>query len=99
MQALNDSDYALIMNYVNTILERFTSREIHLNANINRQNWRFLIENNPKLLHQQPLRSPKLTAWIEMSVNCIISPYFFDDHRGKPITVNLARYILLKFNL
>ena len=42
---------------------------------------------------QRPLHSTKCTAWVAISKNGIIGPYWFEDETGRPQTVNTERYV------
>uniref|UniRef100_A0A2H1W0V5 SFRICE_032245 n=1 Tax=Spodoptera frugiperda TaxID=7108 RepID=A0A2H1W0V5_SPOFR len=35
---------------------------------------------------------PKVTVWCAMSASPIIAPYFFENERGRTVTVNSERY-------
>lgn len=63
----------------------------HLSGYVNKQNFRFWSEVNPRELHQQPLHSTKVTVWCTMSSLGIIGPYFFEDGHGNAVTVTSQR--------
>lgn len=65
---------------------------------MNRQNCRYWSDTNPKLKHQKPLHSPKVTVWAALSARGIIGPYFYEDQRGHAVTVNTERYIAMLRN-
>ena len=46
----------------------------------------------PRLIHQRPLRSQRVTAWYAVGSFGITGPYFFEEN-GVTVTVNSARYI------
>ncbi|XP_045504404.1 uncharacterized protein LOC123701036 [Colias croceus] len=107
VQELRETDFDLRLNFVNTMLEKFDDYQniffsdeahFHLDGYVNRQNCRFWGNTNPGLLHQRPLHSPKVTAWVAMSAKCVIGPYFFEDARGRTVTVNSARYVTMLRN-
>lgn len=64
----------------------------HLSGYVNKQNFRFWSDVNPRELHQQPLHSKKVTVWCAMSSLGIIGPYFFEDGQGNAVTVTSQRY-------
>lgn len=64
----------------------------HLSGFVNKQNFRYWSESNPKNLHEKPLHSPKVTVWCAMSSLGIIGPFFFEDDLGYTVTVNSDRY-------
>ncbi|XP_050342348.1 uncharacterized protein LOC126768367 [Nymphalis io] len=51
-----------------------------------------------QLKHQKPLHSPKVTVWAALSASGIIGPYFYEDQRSRPVTVNTQRYIAMLQN-
>lgn len=67
----------------------------HLNGHVNRQNCRYWSNTNPQLKHQKPLHSPKVTVWAALSAGGIIGPYFYEDQRSRPVTVNTERYVAM----
>ena len=44
---------------------------------VNKQNFRYRSQANPRALHVNPLHSPKVTVWCAMSASGIIGPTFF----------------------
>lgn len=72
----------------------FSSDEahFHLSGAVNKQNFRYWAENNPRIIHEVPLHSPKLTVWCAISQFGVIGPYFFQED-GVTVTVNSNRYI------
>ena len=66
------------------------SDEVHFNLNglVNGQNYRFWGSENPHLGPQEnPLHSPKVTAWCALIEKGIIGPYWFEDNKGRTTTV------------
>lgn len=107
VQQLRPSDYTKRLQFANEMLERFTSfnniffsdeAHFHLTGHVNRQNCRYWSDVNPQLKHQTPLHSPKVTVWAALSASVIIGPYFFEDQRSRPVTVNTQRYIAMLQN-
>ena len=47
----------------------------------------------PEDVMQRPLHSIKCTAWVAISKNGIISPYWFEDENEKPQTMNTECYV------
>lgn len=103
VQALKPNDYNLRKTFCETMLQRFRTVDtifwsdeahFHLNGSVNKQNCRYWAPKgqNPRLKHQQPLHSPKVTVWCALSSSGIIRPYFFENHRGQAITVNGVSY-------
>lgn len=64
----------------------------HLNGTVNKQNLRYWAAEDPHLIYQRPLHSPKVTVWCAIGFFGIIGPYFFEEN-GTTVTVNSARYI------
>lgn len=64
----------------------------HLSGHVNKQNCRFWSTENPRLLHEIPLHSQKVTVWCAVSMHHIVGPYFFEDDDGECTTVNGDRY-------
>lgn len=71
----------------------FSSDEahFHLSGAVNKQNFRYWSENNPRVTREKPLHSPKLTVWCAVSQFGVIGPYFFEEE-GVTVTVNSDRY-------
>ncbi|CAK1579832.1 unnamed protein product [Parnassius mnemosyne] len=96
VQELKDTDTIHRLNFANEMLNRFTSfnnvffsdeAHFHINGHVNKQNYRYWSCENPNRKHQKPLHSPKVTVWAAMSAHGIIGPYFFEDGRGRALTV------------
>lgn len=102
VQELKPQDAGQRLDFVNQMIERFPTftnilfsdeAHFHLNGHVNKQNCRYWSATNPKQKHQKPLHSPKVTVWAAMSARGIIGPYFFEDGRGRTLTVNSERYV------
>jgi len=65
----------------------------HLDGFVNKQNFRYWSEENPRQLYQRPLHSDKVTVWCAISHYGIIGPYFHEDENGRATTVNSNRYV------
>lgn len=103
VQQLNPRDYVQRLNFareMEAILEQndniilFMSDEahFHLNGMVNQQNCRYWASENPKLMHETPLHSPKVTVWCAVTGTDVIGPYFFQDDNGNTVTVTSERY-------
>lgn len=104
VQELKETDAIQRVNYANEMFNRFTSfnnimfsdeAHFHINGHVSKQNCRYWSPINPKLKHQKPLHSPKVTVWAAMSAHGIIGPYFFEDGRGRAVTVTSERYVAM----
>ena len=65
----------------------------HLSGFVNKQNFRYWSQANPRALHEKPLHSQKVTVWWAMSASGIIGPYSFENEAGNAVTVNADRYV------
>lgn len=103
VQQLNPGDYvqrlhfsremeAIFEQNENLILFMSDEAHFHLNGTVNQQNCRYWASENPKILHERPLHSPKVTVWCAVTGTVIIGPYFFLDDEGNTVTVNSERY-------
>lgn len=63
----------------------------HLAGTVNKQNFRYWAEGNPRELHQRPLHSPHVTVWCGVAEFGVWGPYFFEED-GQAVTVNSNRY-------
>lgn len=71
------------------------SDEAHfeLTGNVyNRQNVRFWGSENPRIVRPKSQHPPRLTVWCGVAVTGVIGPYFFEDERGKNLSVTGERY-------
>uniref|UniRef100_A0A8D8XBS9 Transposase n=1 Tax=Cacopsylla melanoneura TaxID=428564 RepID=A0A8D8XBS9_9HEMI len=62
----------------------------HLSGYVNKQNCRFWGTENPRICHEEPLHSLKVTVWCGVYAGKLISPYFFQDDVGNTVNVNRA---------
>jgi len=102
-QAINDEDSvnrktvcevllnALVNDHLNHIL-MMDEANFHLCGNVNSQNCRYWATENPRIIHQKPLHSEKVTVWCGVASFEVIGPYFFEDKAGRAVTVNSAHY-------
>lgn len=107
VQELKPNDHHLRRAFAERMLERFRSlnnilfsdeAHFHLSGYVNKQNCRYWAVENPKLKHQRPLHSLKVTVWAAMSAEGIIGPHFFENERGQTVTVNSDRYTVMLRN-
>ena len=77
----------------------FSSDEahFHLSGSVNKQNFRYWAANNPKIIHERPLHSPKVTVWCAVSQFGVVGPYFFEEEEVT-VTVNSTRYVSMLRN-
>lgn len=66
----------------------------HLYGSVNKQNFRYWAENNPRELHERPLHCPRVTVWCGISEFGIWGPYFFEED-NVAVTVNSNRYCVM----
>uniref|UniRef100_A0A8D9EM93 Transposase n=1 Tax=Cacopsylla melanoneura TaxID=428564 RepID=A0A8D9EM93_9HEMI len=64
----------------------------HLSGYVNKQNCRFWGTENPRICHEEPLHSLKVTVWCGVYAGKVIGPYFFEDDVGNTVSVNGERY-------
>lgn len=103
VQQLNERDYAqredfavrmqvLFEEEPNAIVIMSDEAHFALNGSVNKQNFRYWAPQNPRLMHQTPLHSPRVTVWCAVTPFSVIGPYFFEEN-GVTVTVNAKRYI------
>ena len=79
-----------------TLLARiWFSDEAHfyLNGQINSKNYIFWGSQKPGEVYEKQFHDLKVTAWVAMSSQGIIGPYFFMDEEENTVTVNSDRYL------
>ena len=54
---------------------------------------RFWAQAQPHQHSIRPLSVEKVTVWCAIGRRGIIGPYFFEDERGRSVTVNTDRYV------
>ena len=67
----------------------------HVNGFVNKQNSRHWAAENPRLKHQKPFHSPKVTVWVGIAKWGIIGRFFFEDNRGRTVSVSLEGYMAM----
>lgn len=105
VQTLNENDIAARRRFCERFLVMIEENQdivhnfwmsdeahFHLSGYVNKQNFRYWSDTNPRQLHQQPLHSSKVTVWCAMSSLGIIGPFFFENEHGETVTVNAERY-------
>jgi len=106
VQALNTRDYGARVRFCQEMLDLIGEDEdlvnnmwmsdeahFHVSGFVNKQNFRYWSQANPRALHEKPLHSPKVTVWCAISASGIIGPYFFENETGNAVTVNADRYV------
>ncbi|KAJ4439797.1 hypothetical protein ANN_07925 [Periplaneta americana] len=63
----------------------------HLDGCVNKHNCPYWSTKNPQE-KQRPVHSAKVTVWAAWSSQGITGPFFFQDWRGRTVTVNADRY-------
>lgn len=106
VQCLKPNDYQQRILFCETMLRMFQENDdqvnnlwmsdeahFHLSGFVNKQNFRYWAEENPRLLHEKPLHAQKVTVWCAISASGIIGPYFYEDEAGNTVTVSSQRYV------
>jgi len=106
VQALNTCDYGARVGFCQEMLDLISEDEdlvkniwmsdeahFHVSGFVNKQNFRYWSQANPRALHEKPLHSQKVTVWCAVSASGIIGPYFFEIEAGNAVTVNADRYV------
>ncbi|XP_039295229.1 uncharacterized protein LOC120353885 [Nilaparvata lugens] len=105
-QELRPVDYANRQNLCEQMLAQipphaafFSSDEahFHLSGCVNKQNFRYWAEENPRIIHERPQHSPKVTVWCAISQFGVVGPYFFEEEEVT-VTVNSQRYVSMLRN-
>ena len=85
-QEMSDRDFEthvtlchdLLRNVPRTAVLLFSDEaHFHLSGTVNKQNFRYWSQNNPREVHQRPLHSPKVTVWCTIFEFGVWGPYFF----------------------
>ncbi|GBN79769.1 hypothetical protein AVEN_56597-1 [Araneus ventricosus] len=64
----------------------------HLSGCVNKQNFRYWAESNPRQKHERPLHTEHVTVWCAVSHLGAIDAYFFEEN-NETVTVNSQRYV------
>jgi hypothetical protein len=95
VQELNQRDWANRSDFCQAILKNVPANDVvlssdkthfHLSGCVNKQNFRYWTENNPRQLHERPLHSQRVTVWCAVADFGVIGPYFFEED-GETVTV------------
>jgi hypothetical protein len=82
----------LLQNIPCTAVSLFTDEaHFHLSGTVNKHNFRYWSNNNPRELHQRPLHNPKVTLWCAIFEYGVWGPYFFEEDEVT-VTVTSDRY-------
>jgi len=65
----------------------------HLTGYVNKQNYRYWADSNPKEVNERPLHSSKVMVWCAVSSHGVIGPYFFENEERITMTVTSDRYV------
>jgi len=100
-QELSERDHANRRAICAEILEQVLAAAVllssdeahfHLSGAVNKQNFRYWAERNPRELQERPLHSPRVTVWCAVVDFGLIGPYFFEED-GATVTVTSDRYV------
>jgi len=106
VQELKHEDFVNRVNLCQEMLNRIPATStfwstdeahFHLSGDVNKQNFRYWADTNPRQLHERPLHSQKVTVWCAISKFGIIGPYFFEEN-GHTVTVTAQRYVFMLEN-
>jgi hypothetical protein len=87
VQELNQRDWVNCSDSCQAILKNVPANDIvlssdeahfHLSGCVNKQNFRYWAENNPRKLHERPIHSQRITVWCAVADFGVIGPYFFE---------------------
>lgn len=101
VQELSERDWASRIASCHAILDNVPNNAVvlssdeahfHLSGYVNKQNFRYWAENNPRQLHERPLHSQRVTVWCAVADFGIIGPYFFEEEE-RTVTVTSDRYV------
>ena len=102
VQELSERDYKTRTKLSRDILQSIPPTSVticsdeahfHLSGMVNKQNFRYWSQNNPRELHQRPLHSPKFTVWCAMGSFGVWGPHFFEEEGllHQTVTVKCSR--------
>jgi hypothetical protein len=63
----------------------------YLSGYVNKQNFRYWSDNNPKQLYEKPLHCEKVTVWCCVYTFGVIGQYLFEEN-NQAVTVDSERY-------
>lgn len=70
----------------------------HLSGYVNQQNFEYWAKENPYLLHQSPQCSEKVIIWCGVIWNLFWEHTFFEDNKGRAVTVTFEHYLPILSN-
>ena len=85
-QELSDRDFETLVTLCPDLLRNAPRAAVllfsdeahfHLSGTVNKQNFRYWSQNNPREVHQRPLHSPKVAVWCTIFEFGVWGPYFF----------------------
>ena len=104
VHSLSDRDKENRVTFANEMLNRISedptlvqnilwTDEAHfcLSGEVNTWNSRIWATENPNVILQQPLHSPKVTVWAGFNSSFLLEPYFFEEGSAT-VSVNADRY-------
>ena len=102
-QELSERDHANRTAISAEILEQVPAAAILLSSDeahfdiggaVNKQNFRYWAERNPREIQERPLHSPRVTVWCAVADFGVIDPYIFQEG-GATVTVSADRYVAM----
>jgi len=93
-QELSERDHANCRAISAEILEQVPAAAVlsgdeahfHISGAVNKQNFCYWAERNPRELQERPLHCPRVTVWCAVADFGVIGPYFFEEG-GATVTV------------
>ena len=95
VQELKENDHQLRLEFCQQIMTNINEdnefldklwmsdeAHFHLTGYVNKQNYRYWADSNPKEVHERPLHSSKVTVWCAVSSHGVIGPYIFENESG-----------------
>uniref|UniRef100_UPI00358F6F10 uncharacterized protein n=1 Tax=Myxine glutinosa TaxID=7769 RepID=UPI00358F6F10 len=101
VKELNEGDWISRRELCENILQRVPEDAVllcsdeahfHLSGSVNKQNFSYCSEDKPRMLHERPLHSDRVTVWCVVADVGIVGPYFFEEG-GVTVTITSDRYI------
>lgn len=102
VQELQPGDFEKRLEFAKVMLKQFDNfnnilftdeAHFHLSGPLNRQNYRFYSEENPRNILETGLHPKKCTAWVGLASWGVIGPFFFEDDGGKTTIVDSDGYL------
>jgi hypothetical protein len=92
----SDSCQAILQNVPANYVLFSDEAHFHLSGCVNKQNFWYWAENNPRQLHERPLHRQRVTVWRAVADFGVIGPYFFEN--GETVTVTSDFYVQMLRN-